>query len=118
MINARTIEFGKGTVGVGSIPSQSTILFYQLESPQKVGDHVTEDAEYTGSRAYIKLDAESYNQFCKLLDLVENNVQERKQPFEFKSYWFDFSQYDPKSIKVCRQQATRAISGYLRMLAC
>ena len=71
--------------------------------------------EHIGEKVIIHIDVDEYITISKLLD----NVRDKEiSTFEFKGYVFDFTNYNPKSVKVVAKASKLAIYYNLLALAC
>lgn len=116
MIDGKRFKFGYGDISVGGDPDARKIFFQQFKPPAKCGDNVNPDGvEWIGEQIFIKIDYEDYVKLNQLLDDVKaREISE----FTFKNYVFDFTNYNEKSVEVCKQKSRQAINLYLLALAC
>ena len=116
MISGNRIQFGYGSVCVGSDPCLCEMHFRQIRPPQECGSYVMSgNAEYIGDRIAIWFNYNDYSAFSKLL----NSVEKREiSEFTFKDYIFDFSTYNAESVKVCKKHLAIAIQLHILSLAC
>ena len=116
MINGNQIKFGYGDIAVCAYEMIQEIGFQQFEPQQECGSSVNTNAvRFIGETIYIKLCYNSYQEFMKLLAAVESK---EITSFEFEGYVFDFTNYNEKSIEVCKRNARLAISLNILALAC
>lgn len=115
MINGKRLKFGYGDISVGAIPTRREIFFQQFKPPATCGDNVSPDVEWIGEQIFIEIDYEDYKKLGKLLDKVETR---KISKFTFKKYIFDFTNYNEKSVEVCRQKSNEAMRFYILAMAC
>lgn len=117
MINGNWIKFGYGNVAVGCDPLARIVTFQQIKPPCECGSIINNDnnVEYIGQAVKIYFDINSYDYFMKKL----SDVEARKiTVFRFDDYWFDFSNYNSESIKVCKKHIKNAIYYEILAMAC
>lgn len=116
MINGNQLKFGYGDIGVYANEILQQIHFHHIEPPQECGSYVnTKDVKFIGDAISIDLCYNSYKELMKLLTAVESK---EITTFEFKGYVFDFTNYNKKSIEVCKSKAKLAISLNILAFAC
>lgn len=116
MIDGKRFKFGHGDISVGGNPVTRQMDFQQFRLPAKVGDKVMDDeVELIGERIFLEIGYEDYQELSKLL----GSVKSRKiSEFTFKNYVFDFTNYNEKSVDVCRQKLSEAMKFYFFAMAC
>lgn len=115
MIDGKRFKFGYGDISVGGDPVGREIFFQQFKPPAKCGDNVSPDVEWIGEQISIKIDYEDYKKLGKLLDDVKSR---EISEFTFKDYIFDFTNYNEKSVEVCKKKLSKAVSLYFLAMAC
>lgn len=116
MIDGKRFKFGHGDIGVGAIPSTRQIHFQQFRPPIEVGDNVLNyDVDWIGERIFIEINYEDYQKLSKLFGSVKSRDVSK---FTFKDYIFDFTNYNEKSVEVCQQKLSEAMSLYFLAMAC
>ena len=116
MINGNQLKFGYGDIGVYADEMLQRIHFQNIKPPQECGSCVnTKDVKFIGDTISIDLCYNSYKELMKLLTAVESK---EITTFEFEGYVFDFTNYNKKSIDVCKSKARLAISLNILALAC
>ena len=118
MIIGNTLKFGYGDIVVGAHAFDQTISFQQIEPAQDVGSTILMEAgriRKIGSPICIGLDFKKYNEYMRNIDMVE--VQENKV-FLFEGYTFDFTNYNPKSIHMCKKKAKESMYVFFMAMAC
>lgn len=116
MIDGKRFKFGYGDVCVGATPSTRQIHFQQIKPPIEVGaDAMKHNVEWIGERILIKVSYEDYQDLCKLLSRVKSR---EISEFTFKDYIFDFTNYNEKSVEVCKEKLSEAMSLYFLAMAC
>lgn len=116
MIDGKIFKFGYGDILVGGNPGTRQMNFQQFKPPAKVGDTVMcDEVEWIGERILIEISYKDYQKLCKLLD----NVKTREiSKFSFNGYVFDFTNYNEKSVGVCKEKLNEAMSLYFLAVAC
>lgn len=118
MINENVLEFGYGDIAVGANPAFLLLTFQGIKPPHKCGARLNKCIEhigYTGHPITISFESEKEClEFKELLTRVENKEIEL---FEFKSFIFDFSNYNEESIKVCQTKLNIVYVGILSFMA-
>lgn len=114
MIEGNRLKFGYGDIAVGANGLTQTISFRQFKPPAECGDQVSEEVEYIGNEIVLEFSYESYCEFNKYLKQISNK---EITEFLFKGYIFDFTNYNEKSIDVCKKHLGIAISWYLMCIA-
>ena len=115
MIEGNRIKFGYGDIVIGVAVGVQTLVFKQLKSPLQCGADVPDNYEVLGDPISIKID---YYDYCNLLEMLEAVREKRYSTIYFKDYWFDFTNYNEKSIKILEQRARTAIAFQLLAIAC
>lgn len=115
MITENHIFFGLGTILVGSSAFPSKITFTPTAAAHSVGERVDYGVEASGETISIPLDLDSYQELSQKLLQVEKRETDS---FSFGGYTFDFSSYNPESIRVIREHAKWAMTSYLVAVAC
>lgn len=109
------IKFGYGDICVGADACGRAMIFQRFKSPINCGDTVNlESVELIGKEIVIKINAKDYREFNELLLKVETKKLDK---FVFKDYIFDFTNYNEKSIEVCKEKSNEAMRLYLLALA-
>lgn len=116
MIEEKIFKFGYGDISVGGNPFTRQMNFQQFKPPAKIGNEVIDDeVEFIGERILIEIAYEDYQKLSKLFD----DVKSRKiSKFTFKGYIFDFTNYNEKSVEVCKKKLNEAMSLYFLAMAC
>lgn len=114
IINNRII-FGHGTVLVGVSVFPAAITFCQSATAHSVGETIDADFEESGETISIPFDLTRDKELRQKLLQVESREIDS---FSFCGYIFDFSSYNPESIRVIRGKAITALYEYLIPLAC
>ena len=115
MITENRITFGQGTVLVGAALLASEINFRATKDAHTVGELVDHEIIQTGRTISIPLNLQSYSELEDKLKQVE---ERKTDTFSFCNYVFDFSYYNPESIRVIRMHAKKAVQAYCVALAC
>ena len=116
MIDGKRFKFGYGDISVGGDPVGRKIFFQQFKPSAKCGDNVNfNDVEWIGEQIFIEID---YKDYIKLNQLLDDVKAREISEFTFKNYVFDFTNYNEKSVEVCKQKSRQAINLYLLALAC
>lgn len=116
MIDGKRFKFGYGDISVGGNPVTRQMNFQQFKPPAKVGDKVMDDEiELIGERIFLEICYEDYQELSKLLGSVKSR---EISEFTFKNYVFDFTNYNEKSVDVCRQKLSEAMKFYFLAMAC
>ena len=120
----KTLYFGYGGIRVSA--TGNVISFQGIAPPVGAGNIIFDcnggdmlkvgDWEYTGSGIFIALkDLDEVNLLRDLLTKVECNEH---GTFTFKEVTFDFTSYDPASIRIVRAGIDLAALGVVRLIAC
>lgn len=116
MINGKVLSFGYGDISVGASPWAREIMFKQFKPPVRCGDHLNrKDISWVGKKVVFEVDMNDYQRLKGLLSQVKSKEISN---FVFKNYVFDFTNYNEKSVEVCRQKLSEAMSLYLLAMAC
>lgn len=103
-----TIVFGLGTVIVSNL--HDTILFQHVQPKQVIGESPTSD--YDIIETIIIKYLNDFLEFKKKL----RKVTEENNTFKFRCYSFDFSTYNPTSVKVVLAAINRVERNVMMIL--
>ena len=115
MIKENCIIFGHGTVLVGASTLPAAISFHSSVAAHAVGMLVENESEKTDKTVSFALNIERYAELSRKLLQVENREAD---VFTFCGYLFDFSNYNPESIRIIRDHARATMTNYLVARAC
>lgn len=114
MIEEKRLKFGYGDIGVGSDRLNQRMTFQQFKPPAKCGNEVSNDVEYIGDKIVLEFSYEDYREFSKNLKQI---INKETTEFIFKSYIFDFTNFNEESIKVCNKHLNNAMQLYFMCAA-
>lgn len=116
MIDGKRFKFGYGDISVGGNPVTRQMIFQQFKPPIEVGaDVMKHNVMWVGERILIKVSYGDYQDLCKLLSRVKSR---EISEFTFKDYIFDFTNYNEKSVEICKEKLSEAMSLYFLGMAC
>lgn len=114
MIEGNRLKFGYGDIAVGADGLTQRISFRQFKPPAECGEQVSDEVEYIGDEIVLEFSYEDYCEFNKYLKQISNK---EIIEFIFKEYIFDFSNYNEKSINVCKKHLNNAMQWYFMCIA-
>ena len=114
MIKGNEIYFGYGSVAVG--PFGNSLRVLHIKPPQPIGKRViSNDVEIIGKPIHIPFKKISeIHELHALLSSVDKYEHKR---FVFKGCVFDFSNYNPDSVKTVRENLDRVKRNLIFLLA-
>ena len=115
MIDGNVLKFGYGDIAVGSY--NAIMTFQQFKPHGQCGDCLKygENIEFIGEKIEIKL---SYEEFLVLSLHFESVYKGNIKVIPFKDYVFDFTNYNQKSVQVCKEHLNNAMRLYTMCMAC
>lgn len=114
MIDGNRLKFGHGDIVVGSDGLTQRMSFQQFKPPANCGDRISGDVEYIGNKIVLEFSYEDYCEFSKKLEQVSDKEMTE---FVFKDYVFDFTNFNEKSIEVCKKYLNSAMQYYFMCVA-
>lgn len=116
MIIENTIKFGHGTIVVGADRYSRTLTLEHTEPPIAVGSKVYPE-DYDKLAKHEKLYFQ-YKQDMRVLMDDLKKVSAENPIIEFRGYIFDFTKFNPESVRVLEEKLLLAIMGNTLALAC
>lgn len=118
MIDGNVIKFGYGDIAVGAMSILQYMKFTEIKPPHECGTNLDEcdDCEYVSKPICISFD--TYDEIKLYKDYIKQVKSKEILVFEFKSFIFDFTNYNIESVKVCERHINRIEGGYTLALAC
>lgn len=115
MIDSKILKFGYGDIIVTGNCVLQQLSFQQNKTPCEIGEEDDEKLEGIGEKVCFTITRDDYIELLNNLNKV--NLHEISE-FTFRDYVFDFSNYNKKSVGVCKRQLNYATYCYFSSLAC
>lgn len=114
MIDGKVLKFGYGDIAIDSDALAQKISFQQFETPIKCGEDVPKDMKYVGEEIILQI---SYEEYCELIEQLNNVLSKNIFTFEFKGHVFDFTNYNEESVKACKKYLCSIMCVYFLSMA-
>lgn len=116
MIIQKTVKFGYGTILVGANRDSRELTLEYVEPPVAVGTKVRKE-DLVGSVSHGKISFK-YGKDMRTLQEDLKQVSAENPLVQFREYTFDFTNFNPSSVKSVQDMLIKAIMGNTLPLAC
>lgn len=116
MIKGKVIELGYGDVLIGADP-MGYVHIQNIKPPYPPGTVLTDkcEVEAFGERIIINIAMGDLSYITEVCKEVRSGVT---TSFPFHGYLFDFTKYDPESVRVLEEKVRGALTYAMLALAC